>query len=1153
MDKCFKLTSAPVKGQFVDNKGERFYRIENVDHMPAFFMSVVSANDHWLFASSTGCLSAGRGNPENAIFPYRSVDLIHESADNTGPKTFIRLEDDGGDVVTWEPFNQQHDGKFSVSRNLYKNITGDKVVFEEINQTLRLTFQYSWESGNNVGFVRRSELTDFSGQNRAIEILDGVQNLLPHSAPMAALQTRSALVDAYKWNEKEQGSTLALYSMYAKLSDRADPAEALLTNTVFSIDSDESDILLSSQQLPAFKRGDVIESENLTRGVRGAYFIHKLVSLKAGESNQWMMVLDTGKDHADIVALRAQLEDTSALKARIDKDCLENRQELVALISAVDGWQFSADEATSNHHYANVLFNAMRGGVFEQGYTLRKEDVLHTAHLTNQYVFQRNQAFYNALPERFTQSELIKLAEQADDIQLVRLCYEYLPLTFGRRHGDPSRPWNHYDIKVKDKEGNPLLAYQGNWRDIFQNWEALALSYPGYLRSFIAKFVNASTIDGYNPYRITKDGIDWEVLEPDDPWSNIGYWGDHQIIYLLKFLEWSERFEPSQLSANLTREIYSYANVPYLIGDTKTLFDTPKDTVTFDTDLQAKTEKLASMVGSDGKLLLDSDREVYLVNLSEKLLVPLLAKLSNWVVDGGVWLNTQRPEWNDANNAIVGNGLSMVTLYYMRRYVEFLQGVFVNAPEKIRFSSEVATWLKETTDILNTALRDVKKKAVTRQTKHKLLTELVESASRYRAQVYHQNGFSGKEHVDSADIAALLSTSLDLLHSSTLANAREDGLFNAYNVVQYSNESVESLPLYPMLEGQVAALSSGALTSSQAVSLLDSLFNSDMYRTDQKSFMLYPDRDLPNFMNRNCISLDAVKENDLLSEMHKSGDKRIVKADKNGVFHFHADFENAGALKEALSAVRADYSHVVDAQFDDVKALYETVFNHKEFTGRSGTMFGYEGLGCIYWHMVSKLLLAVQEVYFASLKENPDSADTKALSAYYYRVRDGISFNKTPTEYGAFPADPYSHTPKHAGAQQPGMTGQVKEEVITRFGELGVLVESGTIRIAPTLLMKSEFSPKQASFEFVSADGVAQNMTLNAGELAFTYCQVPFLYRLTDSEKATIVVKMTSGEMISVVGNSLPESICKLIFSRSGDVESVIVDVPESVLYQAAS
>ena len=35
-------------------------------------------------------------------------------------------------------------------------------------------------------------------------------------------------------------------------------------------------------------------------------------------------------------------------------------------------------------------------------------------------------------------------------------------------------------------------------------------------------------------------------------------------------------------------------------------------------------------------------------------------------------MNTQRPEWNDANNALVGFGVSMVTLYYLRRYQQYL-------------------------------------------------------------------------------------------------------------------------------------------------------------------------------------------------------------------------------------------------------------------------------------------------------------------------------------------------------------------------------------------------------------------------------------------------------------------------------------------------
>ena len=51
-----------------------------------------------------------------------------------------------------------------------------------------------------------------------------------------------------------------------------------------------------------------------------------------------------------------------------------------------------------------------------------------------------------------------------------------------------------------------------------------------------------------------------------------------------------------------------------------------------------------------------------------------------------------------------------------------------------------------------------------------------------------------------------------------------------------------------------------------------------------------------------------------------------------------------------------------------VLAIFEEIFDHKSFTGRSGTFFGYEGLGSIYWHMVSKLLLSVQETCLKLLK-----------------------------------------------------------------------------------------------------------------------------------------------------------------------------------------
>ncbi len=58
----------------------------------------------------------------------------------------------------------------------------------------------------------------------------------------------------------------------------------------------------------------------------------------------------------------------------------------------------------------------------------------------------------------------------------------------------------------------------------------------------------------------------------------------------------------------------------------------------------------------------------------------MLAKLFNFVPEAGIWMNTQRPEWNDANNALVGYGVSMVTLYYLRRFLSFCEQLLRPTP-----------------------------------------------------------------------------------------------------------------------------------------------------------------------------------------------------------------------------------------------------------------------------------------------------------------------------------------------------------------------------------------------------------------------------------------------------------------------------------------
>ena len=258
--------------------------------------------------------------------------------------------------------------------------------------------------------------------------------------------------------------------------------------------------------------------------------------------------------------------------------------------------------------------------------------------------------------------------------------------------------------------------------------------------------------------------------------------------------------------------------------------------------------------------------------------------------------------------------------------------------------------------------------------------------------------------------------------------------------------------LYEMLEGQVAVLSSGALSPRESIALLDALRRSSLYRADQNSYILYPDRRLPRFHEKNNIPATEVEKSAFLAEMLRRGDRSVVVQDARGVVHFNASFRNAGLLKKALADLKAQEDEQIL-----ILDLYEEVFDHQSFTGRSGTFYKYEGLGCIYWHMVSKLALAVAELVERAVEGGEDAAIIDRLRSHYREIRAGIGVHKTPEAYGAIPTDPYSHTPGFAGAQQPGMTGQVKEDIIARSYEMGLTVRDGRLGFRPHLLDRGEF------------------------------------------------------------------------------------------------
>ena len=1132
--------AADVAGDFVDLEGERYYRIAQYDALPPFFMTIVSAFDHWLFVSSTGGLSAGRVDVERALFPYAPVDRIHDAAGTSGGFSTL-LVTRRGRTALWEPFSPDGRLVHRLSRHLYKSTTGHRLCFEEINHDLGLTFRTEWTTSDRFGFLKRSTLLNDVRDTVGVRVLDGLRNLIPAGVPRRLQESMSCLTDAYKLAELVPQTPMAVYAITAAILDQAVAMESLLAAVAWSDGLPDPVVILTERQVAAFRRGEVPVSQESARGVRGLYGVCSGFALESGEVRHWLIAADQGLDQVAVTRLGALLrEGRAGAEAQVDAEAGARR--LRAIVGSADGLQSGGDEMAAASHFANVLFNVMRGGVFMRGYTILTEDFRRFVAGRSRALAEVHAGWLAGLPATIDCESLGAGARARGDAGLERLFLEYLPLGFSRRHGDPSRPWNRFSIQLRGPDGAELLEYQGNWRDIFQNWEALGTSFPGFLGHMVAKFVNGSTIDGYNAYRVTRAGVEWEEPEPDDPWSTIGYWGDHQVIYLLALLEWAERHMPGRFHEWLERDVFAYTAVPYRIAGYEAMQRDPRSTITFVAEQHEAIREREAREGTDARLVRGADGGVLHVNLTEKLLLLALVRLANLVPGGGIWMNTQRPEWNDANNALVGYGVSVVTLAQLRRYLVFCRKLFgALGRRQVHLSSAVAGFAAAIGAILRDVRGNEARIASDPVERRRCVDRLSQAGTAYRDRVY-AGGMGERVAADSGELADLLDHALPMVDASLAAARRPDGLFHSYRLLHFVGaDSLVLDDLQLMLEGQVAVLGSGFLAPDEAAGLLRALRASALYRKDQHTYLLYPDRNPAGFLRRNAVPAGVLARVPLLQALLEAGDERLVRRDATGVVRFHHDLVNEPALETRLGQLAADpvWSERVVRGADAVRDVYEEVFRHRAFLGRSGTMFAYEGLGSVYWHMVSKLLVAVQECHAAAHASSHPA--TEFLAQAYFEVRRGLGFNKSPAEYGAFPSDPYSHTPGHAGAQQPGMTGQAKEGVLARWGELGVRVEGGALRFEPVLLRSCEFTGASRPFSWIDARGSERSTELPPRTLAFSLCGTLIVYHLVDDGVGGARLAFASGVTESLAGAELPAEVSAGIFLRRGEIARIDV------------
>ena len=105
----------------------------------------------------------------------------------------------------------------------------------------------------------------------------------------------------------------------------------------------------------------------------------------------------------------------------VKQDIALGSKHLLELNAASDAIQLTADKLMNTRHFANTLFNIMRGGIFDDGYQIEKWDFVKYLETANKKVFKKKEALVENLPDMFSLSDLKDLARKDDDKNFKRL------------------------------------------------------------------------------------------------------------------------------------------------------------------------------------------------------------------------------------------------------------------------------------------------------------------------------------------------------------------------------------------------------------------------------------------------------------------------------------------------------------------------------------------------------------------------------------------------------------------------------------------------------------------------------------------------------------------------------------------------------------
>lgn len=754
---------------------DNLFVIENYDRQKTFSsflpgIAGVKGIPLWAFYANRGqgITSFGIKDKDEPILEFFPANTSYQYVDKYGFRSFVKV-----DNRVFEPFKVGTEE--DVTRNMY--ISRAHFSVEEINNSQKIHYKVTYFGLTNepvAGLIRKTEIKNL-GEDRLIEVVDGIANILPSGATNESYKNMSNLMVSWMGVENIENN-IPFYKFRASSGDEAEVSSHSKGHFYLSFTEEGQpikpivDLALifgydTSLTVPLGLKEKSLSDLDLDNQV----LVNKV---PCGFTPVSKMVLkdetieiNTIIGHVSEVSIINQKALSISNKAYIDSKFNEAVALVETMVDVVDTESnFPLFDAYIKQ---NFLDNTLRGGyplVFGEG---ERKKIYHV---------------------------------------------------FSRKHGDPERDYNFFSLAPEFySQGN------GNFRDVNQNRRNDVFFVPDSGMFNVKMFMNLIQLDGYNPLgvhgttftlnqeagleliekyvvsnkeplqkvfkeKFTPGKISMQILLNDiqlniseESFMNIvlkeadqhieatfgeGYWVDHWT-YNFDLIESFLSVFPDQLEELLYEDnAYQYFESPVTV-----LPRTQKHGLTVSGDVRqygALEEELHTKRFEQSNWTKCQNGEIYKTSLAQKLMTLVLNKFSSLDPFGmGIEMEANKPGWNDAMNGLPGVFASgMSETIELVRVVRFLKENITRDFEVLIENHDFFSALQEAT------LKD--------QTHFERWDEMTTVRESFRARI--KNGISGTEKMISAKEVVAFQTTVEKILMDGIERAKElnEGMVPTY-------------------------------------------------------------------------------------------------------------------------------------------------------------------------------------------------------------------------------------------------------------------------------------------------------------------------------------------------------------------------------------